>query len=312
MRSRCRCCAAESPRPRPRQRIDPSGPVAECGVFCLAGADLPVDDRRILPALRREHFAADTVLRNDTFAVLRAGTDRGWGIGVVCGTGLNCAGMTPEGRSVRFPALGAISGDMLGGGGDLAVNAIGATIRARDGRGPRTELEQLIPAHFGLRTPSQVLEHVHTRRIAPWRVIELAPIVLRAADDGDAAAGALVVQLADELVSMVSAAVRRLRLARREFDLVLGGGIVRANSTVFSRRVSDQALESAPLARICTVQDPPGDRRGPAGPRQARRPFTRERAGGRDPAAIDIDHHGFYLRGLHVRRTQWRELCSNR
>ena len=182
----------------------------------MSGADLPVDDRRILPALRREGFAAQTLLRNDTFAVLRAGTDQGWGIGVVCGTGLNCAGMTPEGRSVRFPALGAISGDILGGGGDLAVNAIGATIRAREGRGPRTELERLIPEYFGLRSPAEVLEHVHIHRIAPRRVIELAPVVLRAADTGDPVAEALVVQLSDELVSMVASAVRRLRLARRD------------------------------------------------------------------------------------------------
>ncbi len=29
-----------------------NGPVAEVGAFCLPGADLPVDDRRILPVLR--------------------------------------------------------------------------------------------------------------------------------------------------------------------------------------------------------------------------------------------------------------------
>ena len=51
------------------------------GAFCLAGADLPVDDRRILPALRAAGMADQVLLRNDTFAVLRAGTDRGWGVG---------------------------------------------------------------------------------------------------------------------------------------------------------------------------------------------------------------------------------------
>ena len=49
-------------------------PVADLGVFCLAGADLPEDDRRIARALAKLRFAAEDLVRNDTFAVMRAGT----------------------------------------------------------------------------------------------------------------------------------------------------------------------------------------------------------------------------------------------
>jgi len=56
-------------------------PLARTGSLCLAGADLPVDDRRLLRALRPLRLADDLRLRNDTFAVLRAGTERSWGIG---------------------------------------------------------------------------------------------------------------------------------------------------------------------------------------------------------------------------------------
>ncbi len=48
---------------------------------------------------------------NDTFALLRSGTDRGWGVAVVCGGGINCVGLTADGREVRFPSLGPITGD---------------------------------------------------------------------------------------------------------------------------------------------------------------------------------------------------------
>ena len=54
-------------------------------------------------------------MRNDTFAVLRAGTDRHWGVGVVCGFGTNCSAVAPDGRVTRFPAVGPISGDWGGG-----------------------------------------------------------------------------------------------------------------------------------------------------------------------------------------------------
>jgi len=60
--------------------IEPDGkPLAEIGVFCLAGADLPVDERRIHGQLAARGWTTRTLVRNDTLAVLRAGTDRGWG-----------------------------------------------------------------------------------------------------------------------------------------------------------------------------------------------------------------------------------------
>ena len=93
-------------------------PVAQLGVYCLAGADFPVDDRRIDRWLRIRGITDERLVRNDTFAVLRAGTDRDWGVGVVCGYGINCSGVAPDGRITRFPAVGPISGDW-GGGNDI-------------------------------------------------------------------------------------------------------------------------------------------------------------------------------------------------
>ena len=85
----------------PRPWADGARQLADVGVYCLAGADIPIDDRRIAAQVVSRGWTSRTVIRNDTFAVLRAGTDRTWGVGVVCGTGLNCAAVSPEGRIVR-------------------------------------------------------------------------------------------------------------------------------------------------------------------------------------------------------------------
>src|SRR2546430_14493574 len=90
---------------RRRGNADSSQAIAALGIFCLAGADIPIDDRRIAAQLERQGWTRKTIVRNDTFAVLRAGTDRKWGVAVVCGTGMNCAGVGPDGRSVRFPSF---------------------------------------------------------------------------------------------------------------------------------------------------------------------------------------------------------------
>src|SRR5262249_56446057 len=111
-------------------------------------------------------WAARVVVENDTFAVLRAGTDRGWGIAVVCGSGINCVGVAPDGRHARFPSLGAITGDW-GGGYDVGLASVIAAARAEDGRGPATTLELAVPAAFGLTTPSELAEAIHLERIPP-------------------------------------------------------------------------------------------------------------------------------------------------
>ena len=53
--------------------------------------------------------------------------------------GINCTGVLPDGTTVRFAAVGHISGDW-GGGGHLWQEAMWWAARAEDGRGPDTAL----------------------------------------------------------------------------------------------------------------------------------------------------------------------------
>ena len=115
--------------------VEPPFPICDVGVYCLAGIDLPIDEARLAPAIALRGWTGTDLLRNDTFAVSRAGTTSTWGIGVVCGTGLNCAGVGPDGSSVRFPALAELSGDFAPGGSWLGIRALGLALRAGDGRG---------------------------------------------------------------------------------------------------------------------------------------------------------------------------------
>jgi N-acetylglucosamine kinase-like BadF-type ATPase len=101
------------------------------GVFALAGADLPHEEEQLLAACGRRGWVQRAVVLNDAFALLRAGTERGWGIAVVCGAGINAVGQGADGAVVRFPALGAISGDWGAG-------TTSASRRSRLRHGPRT------------------------------------------------------------------------------------------------------------------------------------------------------------------------------
>jgi N-acetylglucosamine kinase-like BadF-type ATPase len=238
--------------------IDPDKrPIAGTGIFCVAGADLPVDDRRIKAELVGRGWVERTVVRNDTFAMLRAGTDRAWGVAVVCGSGLNCAGVGPDGRVARFPSFGELSGDRAHGGGWLGRAALGVAIRARDLRGPRTILERLVPAHFAMAGPTAVMEAVYLGELDDGRLSELAPVAFAAAAQGDAVARGLIDELADEVVATANAAIKKLRVTRRDVEVILGGGVFRNNDLRFLKRIRTGIASVAPHAVIRKLEAPP-------------------------------------------------------
>jgi N-acetylglucosamine kinase-like BadF-type ATPase len=236
---------------------DPPFPLCPVGVYCLAGIDLPLDEEHLAPAIALRGWTGIDLLRNDTFAVSRAGTTATWGIGIVCGTGMNCVGVGPDGASVRFPALAELSGDFAPGGSWLGVRALGLALRANDGRGPATLLSSRVPAHFGQPDALAVLTAVYSGALPYGRLFELAQVLLDAAAEGDLPARQAADLLADEVVTFARAAITRLALADTDVEVVLGGGIFETDDVAFGARVTDGIQAVAPRARVRHLDAPP-------------------------------------------------------
>jgi N-acetylglucosamine kinase-like BadF-type ATPase len=230
-------------------------PLASVAYVLLAGADLPEERSNLRTKIEQLAWSHRLVVDNDTLALLRAGTDRGWGIAVVCGAGINCLGVAPDGREVRFLALGAMSGDW-GGGGDVGLAALAAAARSADGRGPRTVLETAVPAHFGLTDPLEVSRAIHLRQIPSARLLELAPVVLAACDQDRVAAG-IISRLANEVIAFAAAALRRLELTGADADVVLGGRLLGAVSPGVIETIARGVTEAAPNARVLVAPSEP-------------------------------------------------------
>jgi N-acetylglucosamine kinase-like BadF-type ATPase len=118
-------------------------------------------------------------------------------------------------------------------------------------------LETLVPEHFGVRRPQAVMEALYTQELDPQRMLELAPIVFRAARAGDGESRRLIAMLGDEIVATAGAAIRRLRISRRRFDVVLGGGLFRSRDGLLMRRVRDGIEAIAPDASLTRLEAPP-------------------------------------------------------
>jgi N-acetylglucosamine kinase-like BadF-type ATPase len=225
-------------------------------VYCLAGADYPSDIALLRSALETAVPAADHLVLNDTFAALRAGTTRPWGIVLICGQGINAAAVAPDGRRARFAGVGDISGDW-GGGTSVGQAGLGAAVRARDGRGPRTDLERTIPAAVGLGRPEAVTRAFYDGRLDEVRIGDLAPVVFATAAAGDPVARGIVDRLADELAGMAAALARRTGLVRREPEVVLAGGVFKTDDEAFHAGLAERIHAAIPQARIVRLTAPP-------------------------------------------------------
>jgi N-acetylglucosamine kinase-like BadF-type ATPase len=222
---------------------------AAIGAFFLCGADVPADVAELQAAVDRRGFAERALVDNDTFALLRAGTDREDAVAVVCGSGINCAGRAAGGRVTRYPALGWETGDW-GGADMLGRDALFLAARAEDGRGEPSELVEAVRAHFGVATVEEAGVAVHYRHVPLGRVAELAPLVVDAAGRGDAVAGALVDRLGTEIGLLVRRAFADLGVA--EADVVLGGGMLTAGRGALHERVLERLPDGA-APRVLTA-----------------------------------------------------------
>ena len=228
---------------------------AEVAQLNMAGVDFPSEEQELREAIESRGWAKRTIVDNDTFAVLRAGTERGWGVAVVCGTGINCVGVSADGRHARFPALGQITGDW-GGGYDVGNAALFAAVRAQDGRGPQTTLEREVPVHFGLQTPLELAEAIHRGRIPARRLTELPPVVFAEAKHDEVAAE-IVQRLASEVVAMARVALERLELTGEATEVLLGGGLLQSGDGPLSAAVEAELRRLAPQVTVAAPSSPP-------------------------------------------------------
>ena len=219
------------------------------GVY-LAGVDIPAETDWLRDAIAARRWSPKLVVDNDTLALLRAGTNEHDAVAVVCGAGINCIGVASDGRQVRFPSLGRISGDW-GGGVHLGEEALWWAARGVDGREESTVLADLIPEHFGRHNLQAVIEDLHFSRLDSERLGELAPIVLRAGSDlGDASASRIVRRLAEEIVVLATTALRQLELLDQPTVAALGGGVLTSEDPLLHSVIRERL---AVLAPQCTI-----------------------------------------------------------
>jgi N-acetylglucosamine kinase-like BadF-type ATPase len=190
--------------------------------FSLAGADWPEDFTLLEAALQeRLGLAGPPLVVNDALGALRAGSPDWTGVAIVSGTYNAVGARHPDGRvfHLGFWPDGA-------GGRDLGRAVLRAVYHAHLDMGPPTVLSERALALFGVPDAIALL-YEFTRRggLAEEEGDRLAPVVLDAADEGDAVAREIVARTGAILGRQGRACAAQLGMGTEGLRVVLTGGV---------------------------------------------------------------------------------------
>ncbi len=221
-------------------------PAAVC--LGMAGVDREADGRTIREIMRRLGYRSNTLIVNDALIALVAGAGASPGLVVISGTGSIAFGVSHRGLAARAGGWGPTLGDE-GSGYWIGRRALEAVTRDADGRGPRTELTQLVLDHFQLPRPQSLVSEIYHQPQGRRAIAALAPLVDGARADGDLVAAEIMIEAADELARAAASVISRLEMRGEQFPILLAGGILK-RSEWLAAEVERRMAEVAPRSEV--------------------------------------------------------------
>lgn len=191
--------------------------------LCLAGIDWPADVTFWEESLDLVAWPGTRSIRNDAFALLRAGASEGVGVALSAGTGSAVGARGPAGA--EWSGSWWITHPM--GGSALGESALDAICRAELGLAPPTALADAVCHQARVASATELIEQATGR--PPWsqaRVAGLARVVLACAASGDAVAAEIVRAQGEAYGLYAAVAVRKVGLdAGGPLRVTLGGSV---------------------------------------------------------------------------------------
>jgi len=221
--------------------------------FCLAGLDWDSDRRYWAEQLDRLPWLDSYSLRNDGFALLRAGRSDGVGVALAAGTGAAVVGRGRAGQewSASFWITHPIGGGALGG------SAMRAVMRAELGLGPATTLKQTLLDVHGFDDMDSMLEGFTSRGRRWQQHAHAARAVLDAASAGEPVAVALVQEQAQAVADYLVIAMRKVDLASADVPVVLGGSVLTGDNPILRDAARRAIATVLPLAAVVVARRSP-------------------------------------------------------
>ncbi|MBI4731108.1 MAG: ATPase [Chloroflexi bacterium] len=221
----------------------------------LAGFDWPSQKQAHLDAIAPLGLASPPIIVNDTVLGIVAGSEDGWGISVVSGTGCNCRGWSKDHQREGRVVGGAShwSGEAAGGF-DILARAMRAINFEWTKRGPATALSQAFLRQTGAQNLDDLIEGVYVGRynFDPAMIL----LTFEAARQGDPQALDVMRWAGKELGGMAAGVATQLGLQNDTFDVVLIGSIFDGHPLI-AESLGDVIHKTSPGAQLVRLNAPP-------------------------------------------------------
>jgi N-acetylglucosamine kinase-like BadF-type ATPase len=218
--------------------------------FGVAGYDWPSEYKATASVIDKLRLNAPYIFVNDTVPGLVAGSEEGWGVVVVSGTGSNCRGWDREHqREGRVTGHGVLMGEGAGGT-ELLNRGMQLVGYAWTKRGPMTALADALVKFVGAKDLEDLMRGYTTYEYQIGA--EAAPLVFRVAEEGDAVARELIRWAGCELGEMANAVIRQLEFENLVFDVVMTGSMFEGGSLLIEpmRETIHKLASGARLVRL--------------------------------------------------------------
>lgn len=222
----------------------------DAAFFGMAGVVSPLDHERIRSMAVNLNLAAAaaTGVDHDCRIALAGGLSGRPGIVQIAGTGSSTFGVNAQGEGWRSGGWGHLISDE-GSGYWFGIQAMNAAVAAYDGRLPATVLEQGVLDFLQLKEMNDIFQPLYVNPMEKHEIARLAPLVLHAAEEGDAVALQLLQRGVDLLADCVAAVARRLHLDGDTVEIVLVGGLFQAGD-LFVKPFADAVAKRLPSFRL--------------------------------------------------------------
>jgi len=222
--------------------------------FGVAGFDWPSEYE--VTAKTIDHLGLTTPYRfvNDAVLGLIAGSEEGWGVVVISGTGSNCRGWDREHKlEGHVTGHGVLMGEGAGGT-ELMHRCMQLVGYSWSKRGPSTRLAEALIAHVGAKDLEDLLRGY---TMCEYNIdASAAPIVFRVANEGDQVARELIHWAGCELGELVNAVIHQLEFEELAFDVVMTGSMFKGGPMLIDP-MFETIQKVAPKARLVQLEVPP-------------------------------------------------------
>lgn len=204
--------------------------VADIGVASFSICDLDTEELKnnMERRIARLGFKGEVLLEPDFVGAYYVATHGRPGVGVIAGTGSMAYGEDGNGKRARAGGWGWLIDDD-GSGVWIGARALNAVARAYDGTDRETLLLEMVCGELNLKHCLDLVNVAYRGGNADANLASrIAPLVNRAAEEGDGQAIRILQQAARELVLMTLTVSRKLKLGRSQYTVGCIGSVFKS------------------------------------------------------------------------------------